>query len=62
MSGLTHIGPDGRPRMVDVSGKAGAAREAVAAGLVRMAPRTRDAALAAGPKGDVRRVAEIAGI
>ena len=62
MSGLTHIGPDGRPRMVDVSGKASTAREAVAEGLVRMAPRTRDAALAAGPKGDVRRVAEIAGI
>jgi cyclic pyranopterin phosphate synthase len=62
MSGLTHIGPDGRPRMVDVSGKASTAREAVAAGLVRMAPQTRDAALAAGPKGDVRRVAEIAGI
>lgn len=62
MSELTHFGPDGRPRMVDVSGKAATAREAVAAGLVRMQPQTLKAALAGGPKGDVRAVAEIAGI
>lgn len=48
--------------MVDVSGKAATVREAVAAGLVRMAPATLKAALAGGPKGDVRAVAQIAGI
>ena len=63
MSSLTHFGPDGRPRMVDVAGKAVTVREAVASGLVRMKPETRDAALGGGgPKGDVRGVAEIAGV
>jgi len=62
MSELTHFGPDGRPRMVDVAGKAVTAREAVAAGLVRMTAATLQAALAGGPKGDVRAVAEVAGI
>jgi cyclic pyranopterin phosphate synthase len=62
MSKLTHFGPDGRPRMADVSGKAVTAREAVAAGLVRMGAETLAAALGGGPKGDVRAVAEIAGV
>jgi cyclic pyranopterin phosphate synthase len=49
--------------MVDVSGKPATAREAVAAGLVRMAPQTRDLALSGGArKGDVIAAAEIAGI
>jgi cyclic pyranopterin phosphate synthase len=63
MSRLTHIDGDGRARMVDVSAKPDTAREAVAEGLVRMAPATLALALAGGgEKGDVRAVAEIAGV
>jgi cyclic pyranopterin phosphate synthase len=63
MTQLTHLDADGRARMVDVSGKAATAREAVAAGLVRMKPQTRDLALSGGArKGDVIAAAEIAGI
>ncbi len=63
MSGLTHLDAEGRARMVDVSAKPETAREAVAAGLVRMTPETRALALSgAGKKGDVRAVAEIAGV
>jgi cyclic pyranopterin phosphate synthase len=63
VSKLSHIGEDGRARMVDVSGKADTAREAVAQGFVRMAPETLALAVAGeGAKGDVRAVAEIAGV
>ena len=63
MGRLTHIGEDGRARMVDVSGKSETAREAVASGRVRMAPETLALALGGGgKKGDVRAVAEIAGV
>jgi cyclic pyranopterin phosphate synthase len=63
MSKLTHIGEDGRARMVDVSDKTSTAREAVAAGFVRMTPETLALALSGeGKKGDVRAVAEIAGV
>jgi cyclic pyranopterin monophosphate synthase len=63
MTHLTHLDADGRARMVDVSGKASTAREAVAAGLVRMSPPTRDLALTGGArKGDVIAAAEIAGV
>jgi cyclic pyranopterin phosphate synthase len=63
MTYLTHLDADGRARMVDVSGKPETAREAVAAGLVRMAPKTRDLALSGGArKGDVIAAAEIAGV
>lgn len=63
MSRLTHLDEDGRARMVDVSGKAESAREAVAFGLVRMTPATRDLALGGkSRKGDVRAAAEIAGV
>ena len=63
MSGLTHIDAEGRARMVDVSGKAVTAREAVAEGRVRMAPATLELARSGGgKKGDVRAVAEIAGV
>jgi cyclic pyranopterin phosphate synthase len=63
MTKLTHLDADGRARMVDVSGKAATARQAVAAGLVRMTPKTRDLALSGGArKGDVIATAEIAGI
>ena len=60
---LTHLGPDGSARMVDVSGKEETLRLARAEGTLRMAPETL-AALAAGelPKGDVAAVARLAGI
>jgi cyclic pyranopterin phosphate synthase len=63
MSRLTHVDETGRARMVDVSEKAATAREAVAAGFVRMSPATLQLALSGqGRKGDVRAVAEIAGV
>ena len=63
MAKLTHIDESGRARMVDVSDKAVTAREAVAAGLVRMKPETLALALGGqARKGDVRAVAEIAGV
>ncbi len=61
--GLTHLDAEGRARMVDVSAKPATAREALALGRVRMAPETLALALSgAGRKGDVRAVAEIAGV
>ena len=63
MSRLTHLDAEGRARMVDVSAKPATAREAVARGLVRMTPETLTLALSGeGKKGDVRAVAEIAGV
>jgi len=63
MTRLTHIDETGRARMVDVSEKAVTAREAVAEGRVRMAPATLALALSGdAKKGDVRAVAEIAGV
>jgi len=63
VSKLTHMDETGRARMVDVSGKAATAREAVAEGFVRMSAATLQLALAGeGRKGDVRAVAEIAGV
>jgi cyclic pyranopterin phosphate synthase len=63
MSKLTHLDAQGRARMVDVSGKAATAREALAEGFVRMAPETLNLAISGtGKKGDVRAVAEIAGV
>jgi cyclic pyranopterin phosphate synthase len=60
---LTHIDDQGRARMVDVSDKPATAREAIAAGFVRMAPETLALAVSGtGRKGDVRAVAEIAGV
>lgn len=62
-SGLTHVGPDGSARMVDVSAKAETVRLARAGGSIRMRPETLEAirgnALA---KGDVLGVARVAGI
>jgi cyclic pyranopterin phosphate synthase len=53
----------GRARMVDVSDKAVTTREAVAEGFLRMTPETLALALSGeGKKGDVRAVAEIAGV
>ncbi|HEX7759280.1 MAG TPA: cyclic pyranopterin monophosphate synthase MoaC [Caulobacteraceae bacterium] len=63
MSRLTHLDDQGRARMVDVSAKPATAREAIAAGMVRMNPATLALALTGqGKKGDVRAVAEIAGV
>jgi cyclic pyranopterin phosphate synthase len=63
VSKLTHIDETGRARMVDVSDKPATAREAVAQGFLRMRPETLQLALSgAGAKGDVRAVAEIAGV
>jgi cyclic pyranopterin phosphate synthase len=63
MSDLTHVGPAGEARMVDVSAKPETARFARAAGSIRMAESTlaaiRDNAIA---KGDVLSVAKVAGI
>jgi cyclic pyranopterin phosphate synthase len=63
MSRLTHMDETGRAQMVDVSDKAVTAREAVAEGFVRMSPQTLALAVSGeGRKGDVRAVAELAGI
>ena len=61
--GLTHLDERGAARMVDVSGKAVTAREAVAEGFVAMRAETLALILADGlPKGDVLAVARVAGI
>ena len=62
-TGLTHIDPEGNPRMVDVSGKDVSARSAVAEGRIRMSADTL-AAIRDGNvrKGDVLQVARLAGI
>jgi cyclic pyranopterin phosphate synthase len=60
---LTHVDSAGRPKMVDVTGKAATARVAVAKGNVRMRPATfkliQDGDIA---KGDVLSIAKLAGI
>ena len=60
---LSHIDDKGKPKMVDVSGKADTLREAVAKGEVRMKAATL--ALIKGgdiSKGDVLTVAQLAGV
>jgi len=63
VSDLTHVGPGGEARMVDVSGKPASARMARAAGSITM---SRDAFEAIRQnhvsKGDVLAVARVAGI
>ena len=61
MSELTHF-KDGRPVMVDVSGKTDSVREAVAEGSVRMSADTLALATGATKKGNVIDVATLAGI
>ena len=62
MTKLTHMDETGRARMVDVSGKAATAREAVAQGFVRMSAATLTLAVSGeGRKGDVRAVAKSPG-
>lgn len=63
MSRLSHIDAEGRARMVDVTGKPATARQAVAAGLVRMPAEVRDLAVSGqAAKGEVIAVAELAGV
>lgn len=60
---LSHTDEAGRPRMVDVSGKADTAREAVAKGSVYMSPETLRLVVSGGAaKGDVLTTAQLAGI
>jgi cyclic pyranopterin phosphate synthase len=63
VSDLSHIGDDGRARMVDVGAKPETQRVAVARAVVRMTPQTA-AAVATGnaPKGDVVCIARLAAI
>jgi cyclic pyranopterin phosphate synthase len=58
---LTHYDESGRARMVDVSGKPPARREAEASAFVALSPAVL-AALPHNPKGDPLEVARIAGI
>ena len=63
MSDLTHIGPDGRARMVDVSDKSDTTRIASAHGFVRMSEAAFDAAVGRDTKkGDPLAISELAGI
>ncbi len=63
MAKLTHMDDDGRPRMVDVTGKADTARVAVAKGVVKMQPATFQVIKQGkAAKGDVLSVAQLAGI
>lgn len=60
---LTHLDDSGRARMVDVGDKPVTAREAIARGRIRMAQTTFARALSGdSPKGDIRAIAEIAGV
>jgi len=63
MSRLSHLGDDGRARMVDVSDKAPTARAATAEGRLVCLPATL-ASVQAGeaPKGSVIATAELAGV
>jgi cyclic pyranopterin phosphate synthase len=61
--GLTHLDPEGRPRMVDVSAKAVTRRRAVAAGCLVLGPECAAALEAGGgPKGDPWTTARIGAI
>ena len=61
--GMTHFDDEGRPRMVDVSGKAVTSRTATAEGRIVMARETLDRIRSgAMPKGNPLQVAELAGI
>jgi len=63
MAKLSHMDDEGRPRMVDVTGKADTARVAVARGTVRMQPETfRIIKQGRAAKGDVLTTAKLAGI
>lgn len=60
---LTHFDDDGRPLMVDVSAKADTARRATARGRVSFSPNAFETLRREGSaKGDVLRIAELAGV
>ncbi len=60
---LTHVGPDGAARMVDVSDKPSTTREAIARGRVRMSrAAVKLATSGANRKGDPLQTARLAGI
>src|SRR4051794_3863779 len=61
MSGLSHVGPDGAVKMVDVGDKPLSRRRAVARATVVMAAETT-ARLGELPKGDALTTAQLAGI
>lgn len=63
MSDLTHFGPDGRPRIVDITDKAETTRMAIARGYILMSPETLMLSLRGKTKkGDPIAIAELAGI
>ena len=63
MSDFSHLDESGRPIMVDVGGKPATLREAVAEGFVRLPTSVNDAIISGKTlKGDVLKVAEVAGI
>ncbi|WP_375209369.1 cyclic pyranopterin monophosphate synthase MoaC [Hyphomonas jannaschiana] len=63
MSELTHIGPDGHARMVDIGAKQATERTAVARGRISLSAETRSLALGRETKkGDPIAIAELAGI
>jgi cyclic pyranopterin phosphate synthase len=63
MEELTHMDAQGRPRMVDISGKPDTLRQAVAKGMLRMKPSTLELINKKEiAKGDVLDVAKLAGI
>src|SRR5687768_10914971 len=63
MSKLSHVGPDGSARMVDVGGKPSTQRVARASGAIRMKAATVEAIRRNSlVKGDVLTVARVAGI
>ena len=58
---LSHIGPDGKAKMVDVTEKLSAVRKATASGTLKLLPAHSEA-LGKLSKGDALSVAQIAGI
>lgn len=63
MSDLTHLDPEGRPIMVDVSAKAVTRRVAVAAGYLELdVPAAEALSRGGGPKGDPWSVARIGAV
>ena len=63
MSGLSHIGEDGNARMVDVSAKPVSAREAIAAGRIKLRAETIELISSNRiAKGNVFATARIAGV
>jgi len=60
---LSHFDEDGRPRMVDVSAKSDSVRIAIASGRVSFSPDAYEKIRREGvKKGDILRIAEIAGV